>query len=138
MPGIELLVHDGDAHRLKHTTRAIRHGDTISVGTLAVKVLHTPGHSAGECSYHLKMPGRPPYLFTGDTIFIRDCGRTDLETGSNEQMFESIQAIRKLAPETIILPGHHYAPECASTLGRELLESPPFRCRSVEELASLP
>ena len=60
-----------------------------------VKVMHTPGHSAGECCYFFERGGN--YLFTGDTLFIRDCGRTDFEDGSNDQMFASLQRIKALA-----------------------------------------
>lgn len=138
-PGITLHVHPGDAKRLKNPMGQDRRIELtqdeqiIRVGNMEVQALHTPGHSAGELCYRT-----PPYLLTGDTVFIRDCGRTDLDTGSNEQMFQSLRRIAALPLETIILPGHHYAPECASTLKKELEESPPFQCRSTEELASLP
>jgi hypothetical protein len=53
-------------------------------------------------------------------------------------MFESLQKFKKMPDETILLPGHHYVRECASTLEKEKRESPPLRCESVEELARLP
>jgi glyoxylase-like metal-dependent hydrolase (beta-lactamase superfamily II) len=53
-------------------------------------------------------------------------------------MFESLQRIKSLPQDTIILPGHHYQPESTSTLEKELAESPPLRCRSIDELAQLP
>ena len=104
--------------------------------------IHTPGHSAGELCYRLEATDLKgelrTYLFTGDTLFIRDCGRTDLETGSNAQMFESLQRLKKFPPDTVILPGHHYVRECASTLSREMETSPPLRCASIQELEALP
>ena len=139
---IKVYVHCQDTHRLPlhlfgpGQQTLVTHDQTIQIGDLRVKVLHTPGHSAGECCYFLE--AEPPYLFTGDTIFIRDCGRTDLESGSNEEMFKSLQRVRALPKETIILPGHHYKPECSSTLGKEIQESPPFQCKTVKELAALP
>ena len=142
-PKMKATVHEHDQHRLNtriappHRVRNIQEGDTLRVGEIEVSVLHTPGHSAGECSYYIAPPVGP-YLFTGDTVFIRDCGRTDFDTGSNSEMFASLQKIKGLPQETIFLPGHHYQKECATTLERELLESPPFKCHSVEELASLP
>jgi glyoxylase-like metal-dependent hydrolase (beta-lactamase superfamily II) len=139
-PSIPLYVHQGDSHRLAKPAqarmKAVGDGELLSVGQLSLKVMHTPGHSAGECSYLVQT--EPPFLFTGDTVFIRDCGRTDFESGSNDEMFASIQRIKKLPPETIFLVGHHYKDECATTLGRELEESGPFKVKSVEELASLP
>ncbi len=141
-PDVPIYVHRNDLHRLpsdvmnRGKIRGIHDKDIIPIGNLKVEVLHTPGHSSGECCYFLNE--KRPYLFSGDTLFIRDCGRTDFPTGSNEEMFSSLQRIKKLPPETIILPGHHYQKECASFLANELEESPPLRCQSVEALASLP
>lgn len=141
-PEVPLILHREDLHRIdshilnRGKTQLAGDGDFFSVGDLQIQALHTPGHSAGECCYFLKE--KRPYLLTGDTVFIRDCGRTDLPTGSTEQMFQSLQRIKKLPPETVLLPGHHYKKECASTLRNELKNSPPFQCISVEELAALP
>ncbi|MBI2712592.1 MAG: MBL fold metallo-hydrolase [Bdellovibrio sp.] len=139
---LKVTVHAQDQHRLnegkipQNRIKNIRDGEIIELGETRLKALHTPGHSAGELCYFLTDP--QPYLLTGDTVFIRDCGRTDLGTGSNSEMFHSIQKIKTLPQETIFLPGHHYQKECATTLMRELRESPPFGCTSVEELAALP
>jgi glyoxylase-like metal-dependent hydrolase (beta-lactamase superfamily II) len=144
-PGLPFYVHPLDAHRLEDRWRRelkmteLADGQVLHLGSERIETLHTPGHSPGECSYLIAaQKARPPYLFTGDTIFIRDCGRTDFEGGSNAQMFTSIQRIKRLPAETVILPGHHYKPECASTVGRECAESPPFGCASVAELEALP
>lgn len=143
-PDVTFYVHPNDTRRLSPEFHKdprfykIEDGEILNVGSTDVEVLHTPGHSAGECSYFLRSPEGQPYLFTGDTVFIRDCGRTDFEDGSNEAMFASLQRIAALPSETVILPGHHYARECASTVARERIESAPFRCKSVTELAGLP
>jgi glyoxylase-like metal-dependent hydrolase (beta-lactamase superfamily II) len=141
-PEVPIRLHSDDHFRipgeLRRTTRieALEDGQVLSLGSLRIRTLHTPGHSAGECCFLVE--GVRPYLLTGDTLFIRDCGNTSSPTGDNSQMFASLQKIRGLSPETVILPGHHYQPECASVLERELLESAPFQCKSVEELAALP
>jgi glyoxylase-like metal-dependent hydrolase (beta-lactamase superfamily II) len=139
-PKLPIYTQAHDARRLSKSIREkvqlLEDGQTLPLGKLSIRVIHTPGHSAGECSYAFEADR--PYLLTGDTIFIRDCGRTDLDSGSNEQMFESLQKIKALPPETVILPGHHYVRECATTIAREMKESPPFQCKSVEELAALP
>ncbi len=144
-PQISIFLHQADRHRLGQeiqanaVVHAVAEGDQIPVGSLNVKVLHTPGHSAGECCYLMRAGAEGhSFLFTGDTVFIRDCGRTDLPTGSTEQMFQTLQRLKSLDPGTILLPGHHYAFECATTLERELRESPPFQCNSVIELERLP
>jgi hydroxyacylglutathione hydrolase len=141
-PGITIAVHEQEAHRLTPTIRSttplrwLQEGESLNVGEIPLRVLHTPGHSAGACCFLVAT--EPPALLTGDTVFIRDCGRTDLDSGSNEEMFQSLQKIRKLPPETIIFPGHHYAPEWSSTLEKELQESPPFQCKTPKELEELP
>ena len=145
-PVLEIRVGGADLHRLPKKVqeapglKILRDEEPVAVGNLSMVAMHTPGHSAGEFSYWMKPSVNHPrsYLFTGDTLFIRDCGRTDLETGNNVEMFASIQRVKTLPKETIFLVGHHYAKECATTLAVELLESPPFRCRTVEELAKLP
>ncbi len=139
---VPVYVHPLDEHRIREQRKTtlpihpLQDQQIIIVGSLEIKVMHTPGHSPGECCYLVQ--SQTPYLFTGDTIFIRDCGRTDLEGGNDLEMFESIQKIKALPPETIILPGHHYKTECASTLEVELRESPPFQCKTANELAQLP
>jgi hydroxyacylglutathione hydrolase len=145
-PGIPVVLNELDMHRIKEATRKaaklkyVRDDDQFKVGSIEVQVLHTPGHSPGECSYFVPAAGpeKRPYLFTGDTMFIRDCGRTDLAGGNVLDLFDSIQRIKKCPQKTVILCGHHYQPEVASTLAVELVESPPFRCRNAQELDALP
>lgn len=141
-PDLAVVLHRADLHRIERLLRGrapalVEDGQTFAVGGLEVKALHTPGHSAGHACFLLQGLA-PPALVTGDTIFIRDCGRTDLETGDDAQMFASIQRVKALPPETLILPGHHYRPEVASTVGRERETSPPFQAASVAALAALP
>lgn len=146
MPHLEVRVGEKDLHRLGKAAQAhpqlkiIADGEKFSIGALEILAIHTPGHSAGEMTYFIKPQegALVPYLLTGDTLFIRDCGRTDFPDGSNEQMFASIQRVKRLPAETVFLVGHHYQRECATTLAAELKASPPFLCRSVQELVSLP
>ena len=145
-PNLTVRVGVLDLHRLPKATHAVpglktlTDGEHVKVGELTLMAIHTPGHSAGEFCYFLPQSATVshPYLFTGDTIFIRDCGRTDFEDGSNEDMFASIQKIKKVPTETVFLVGHHYAKESDTTLGDELVKSPPFKCKTVAELAALP
>ena len=77
-------------------------GDTIQLGSLEIKVLHTPGHTQGGVCY--LVDGN---LFSGDTIFREAVGRCDLEGGNFNQIVESIEdKIFTLPPETVIYPGH--------------------------------
>lgn len=137
-PNLPVLVHSGDAHRLKKVPpsriRSVEDGETVRIGKTECRAIHSPGHSAGELCY--VVDGR--YLLTGDTLFIRDCGRTDLDTGDTAEMFSTLQKLKSLPDDLVVLPGHHYAPETASHLGAEKKSSPPLLCRSVEELKNLP
>ena len=145
-PEIALFVGELDAHRLSPQIRRLKNlkligdGEILRVGDLMFRTIATPGHSAGELCFFLDRGERNsiPYLFTGDTIFIRDCGRTDFGDGCDEDLFESIQKVKALPEDTVLLVGHHYAPEVATTIARELKSSPPFLCKTVQELRVLP
>lgn len=141
---LPIYLGEKDLHRIATLTkdskgvRLLKDNESFQIGSLIVRALHTPGHSAGECTYAVDTEKNGAYLFTGDTIFIRDCGRTDFPDGSNEEMFQSLQRVKSFSAETIILCGHHYQKECATTVGMELKQSPPFQCKSVAELSALP
>ncbi len=147
-PDLPVHLHADDLWRIEMLTAGharvepVADGETVNVGGLVVEALHTPGHSAGHACWLVREdPARGvdrPFLLGGDMLFVRDCGRTDLETGDDAAMFASLQRLKTLRPETVLLPGHHYKPEVASTLARELASSPPLQARSVEELAALP
>jgi len=73
--------------------------DTIGPFT----ILHLPGHTPGGAAFWDKKTGS---LFTGDTLFKRGYGRTDLPGGNEEHLFESLRRLLKMAPETAVYPGH--------------------------------
>ena len=80
----------------------VEDGDTIQLGSLEIKVLHTPGHTQGGVCYLID-----GNLFSGDTIFREAVGRCDLEGGNFNQIVESIQdKIFTLPAKTVIYPGH--------------------------------
>ena len=92
-------------------------GDEIALGTHTLHVIHTPGHSRGSVCFHIV---DEHVLFTGDTLFRRSIGRTDLEGGSMMQIIQSLRLLAQLPDETIVLPGH--GPQ--STMGEELRMNP--------------
>lgn len=80
----------------------VEDGSIIELGSLKIKVLHTPGHTQGGVCYLVDN-----CLFSGDTIFKEAVGRCDLEGGDFNQIVESIETkIFTLPPETEIYPGH--------------------------------
>jgi len=94
--------------------------DIVEVGTLKVKVIHTPGHTPGSVCY--LVDGN---LFCGDTLFVGAVGRTDLIGGSLETLLESLEKRLIVLPkETIVWPGHDYGDTPTSTMGRKMEENP--------------
>ena len=90
-------------------------GDTISVGSLTVDVLATPGHSEGSVTLRC---GR--VLFCGDTLFAGSCGRTDLAGGSMRTILSSLKRLGELEGDWQVLPGHMEP----STMERERKTNP--------------
>lgn len=78
-------------------------GDTITIGESTLKVMHTPGHSAGSVCF-IDEEGRN--ILSGDTVFYSTVGRTDLPTGSDADMYNSLKKIVALEGEYNIYPGH--------------------------------
>jgi len=131
--GAELLIHEGDSKLLGATAnqarmfgmtapsspkadRFVKHGDVIQAGAVSLKVLHTPGHSAGGIS--LAGDG---VVFTGDALFAGSIGRTDLMGGDLTTLITSIKEhLMTLPDETVVLSGH--GPQ--STIGEERRENP--------------
>jgi glyoxylase-like metal-dependent hydrolase (beta-lactamase superfamily II) len=95
--------------------RTYDEGDRVEVGTLAFEVLHTPGHSPG--SVCLRVAG---HLLTGDTLFAGSVGRTDLPGGDGPTLGRSLQRLRELPGDLIVLTGH----EQPTTLEREQRANP--------------
>jgi glyoxylase-like metal-dependent hydrolase (beta-lactamase superfamily II) len=137
--GAQIIIHEMDAPALSRipmsmlsmfggrpsppADRTVKDGDLIQVGGLALKVLHTPGHSPGGICVH--GDGK---VFTGDTLFVGGVGRTDLPGGSWPIMLRSIQTkLLTLPDETLVLPGHNYGATPTSTIGNERASNPFLR-----------
>ena len=91
-------------------SRKLREGDLIELGRGRLRVLHTPGHTAGSISLFEE---KKRVLFCGDLVFEEGVGRTDLPTGNATQLLDSIRRIAKLEPKKIF-PGH--GPEFGSDI----------------------
>ncbi|WP_426193152.1 MBL fold metallo-hydrolase [Massilia sp. DWR3-1-1] len=115
----ELQLNDGDL---------IRFGadDTITV-------LHTPGHTAGSVSYVWR-----GNVFTGDTLLIDGCGRTDFQSGSADALYDSVVGKLFTLPEaTRVWPGHDYKGQSVSTIGWEKRHNARLARRSKEDFVVL-
>ena len=110
LPDAKIYIHQADANgagsRLFPLAGEVEdlllydEGDALPLGSLTIEVLHTPGHSPGSVT--LKAGEA---LFTGDTLFAGDCGRTDLRGGSWEEILVSLGRLGKLEGNYYVLPG---------------------------------
>ena len=102
--GISLSTYIGMEPIYLEADSRIDDEDLIHIGDIEFKVIHTPGHTkGGSCLYCEK----EKLLFSGDTLFRGTWGRTDLPTGSFEDIMNSIvKKLMILPDETICYPGH--------------------------------
>ncbi len=90
--------------------------DLLRFGREQLLALHTPGHTAGSMSFLWRA-----HVFTGDTLLINGCGRTDFQSGSASALYRSITGtLFALPPETTVWPGHDYQGRTHSTIGEEM------------------
>ena len=81
----------------------IKDNDEIKLGTIRLKVLHTPGHTLGSVCYYAKAE---KVLFSGDTLFKGSMGAIHFKTSSADKMWESLKRLSHLPLDTIVIPGH--------------------------------
>lgn len=120
LPDAKIYIHKADANgtgsRIFPLAGQVKdllfydEGDALPLGALTVEVLHTPGHSKGSVTLKVR-----DVLFTGDTLFAGDCGRTDLPGGSYEEILASLGRLGRLEGNFHVCPGH----EQTSTMDRE-------------------
>ncbi len=85
-------------------TNSVKDGEVLELAGFQIKVITTPGHTIGGCCYYFESEKK---VFTGDTLFCRDIGRTDLPTGSYATLIQSIREKLLILPkEVVVYPGH--------------------------------
>lgn len=129
--GAKVVIHEADAAGLLDTPPDIldmfgaeepppadilvADGNLIRIGGIALKVIHTPGHTPGGMCLYLD-----GMVFTGDTLFVGSVGRTDFPGGSYAELEYSIRSkLYTLPGDTVVLPGHNYGMSPTSTVERE-------------------
>ena len=141
----------------------LQHADTLAFGREQLQVLHTPGHTAGSVCYYWQRaphpaPGRPSersrsdlghemrpdlrqderHVFTGDTLLIQGCGRTDFQSGDAGALYDSITGrLFSLPDTTIVWPAHDYHGRTQSTIGAEKATNPRLAGKSRAEFVAL-
>jgi len=132
--GNDAVVKQTHAKVVAHQSSPVRKdisvndGDTVEIGSLRAQVIHTPGH----CPDHicLLVGGK---VFTGDTLFVGECGRTDLAGGDAGAMYESLLKLMALDDSTEVYPGHDYGRKPSSTIGEERRTNYTLKPRTKEE-----
>jgi hydroxyacylglutathione hydrolase len=139
LTGAKVIVHQLEAEAIRRlgvpVDIVVEDGDEIKVGSVTVRILHTPGHTPGGIC--LLIEGEK--LITGDTLFVGDCGRADLAGGSGKDLFKSIhEKLMSLDDRIEVYPGHDYGEKPSSTLGEEKKRNVAMMCKSLEEFMALP
>jgi len=93
----------------------LAHGEMLRFGAETLQALHTPGHTAGSMSFVWR-----EHVFTGDTLLINGCGRTDFQSGSATDLYRSLtEVLFALPDDTTVWPGHDYQGRSHSSIGQE-------------------
>jgi sulfur dioxygenase len=98
-----------------------------------ITAIHTPGHTAGSMSFIWNNN-----VFTGDTLLINGCGRTDFQSGSSQELYKSItEKLFTLPDHTIVYPGHDYHGKKQSTIGDEKKHNPRLAGKTMDEFVAI-
>jgi hydroxyacylglutathione hydrolase len=140
IPGIEELLARVPAKVYVHSAEReflrgfgsdlvkVESGATLGVGKRTITFVHTPGHTPGSQCF--LVDGR---LISGDTLFIRSCGRTDLPGSDPKEMYTSLtQRLGALPDDTVVFPGHNYG-GTVTTIGDEKRSNPMMRFPSMTD-----
>lgn len=120
------------AHKLSNINADLKvdDGDIIRIGKIPVIVIYTPGHTTDGIS--LLVDNQK--LLTGDTLFVGECGRTDMASGNSKSMYNSLfHKILKLNDDIEVYPGHDYGLKPFSTIGEEKRSNYTLQPRSLLE-----
>jgi len=111
----------------------VNDNENIKLENIELKALYTPGHT--DCSYSYLMDDR---VFTGDTLLINGTGRTDFQSGSPYDAYDSLfNKLLKLPEKTLVFPAHDYNGKKNSTIGTEKNNNPRLQVSSKDEYAEI-
>lgn len=137
--GNEAMVESTKAPVIQHESSELKHdiavknGDFIEFGNSKLKVLHTPGHS--QDSICLIGDGK---IFSGDTLFVGNCGRIDLPGGSAKDLYHSLfDVLYNLDENLVMYSGHNYGHSETSTLGQEKITNHVMQKRTEQQFIDM-
>jgi len=119
--GNDFMIKSTEAKIIQHKESTLKNdikvsdGDKIKFGNSEITVFHTPGHS--KDSICLVGDGK---IFSGDTLFVGNCGRVDLPGGNARELYHSLfDIISKMNENYVLYPGHNYGSSVSSTISKE-------------------
>ena len=111
----------------------VKDNEKIKIENIELISMYTPGHT--DCSYSFLMNDR---VFTGDTLLINGTGRTDFQSGSSYDAYDSLfNKLLKLPENTLVFPAHDYNGKKNSTIENEKKNNPRLQVGSAEEYAEM-
>lgn len=149
--GVPYCLHEIDAPQVAFPVRALRDGEILELGNVAVQVLHTPGHTLDSICLLVTDKRRGPepwFVITGDTLFVGSAGRPDLAGKEKEMaglLFDSLHGkLLSLPDATEIYPGHQAGSVCgagisgkpSSTIGFEKRFNPALQIQDRNEFVA--
>lgn len=107
VPWVERRTGVSASHLRAHSS-----SDKVSVGSIDIELIHTPGHTPGSQCF--LVDGK---LVSGDTLFLEGCGRTDLPGSDPEEMYRTLhERLLRISDDTLIFPGHLYSPDASAPM----------------------
>ena len=104
-------------------------GDIVSVGSISVQLIHTPGHTPGSQCFLVENR-----LVAGDTLFLNGCGRTDLPGGNPRDLYFSLnQRLAKVPDDALLFPGHLYSQQPSASMGHTRRDNFVFKPKTEQE-----
>ena len=134
-PNSKLIIskYDIDKINLKADIK-IEDDNLLKLGNFNISFISTPGHTKGGICILLENYA----IFTGDTLFIGNCGRADLPGGDIDELFKSLQKIKKLSNELIVYPGHDYGKKPYDILKNQKKENICLIAKNIDEFLKIP
>lgn len=137
--GNEAMAESTNAPIIQHENSELKHditvkdGDVIEFGNSKLKVIHTPGHS--KDSICLIGDGK---IFSGDTLFVGNCGRIDLPGGSAKELYHSLfDILYSLDDNLVLYSGHNYGHSETSTIGQEKMTNMVMQKRTEQQFLDM-